>query len=72
MFVVRYNPLGQDECPQEFRDLIGYSFCTSDEVTEEESLPLGYPYPTPQDKEYYARANTLAGDLAKGAPSHEG
>ena len=65
VFIVHYNSVAQDECPEEFRDLMGYSFCTSDEVTEEESLPLGYPYPTPQDKEYYARAKTSARDLAK-------
>jgi hypothetical protein len=65
VFVVRYDPLGQEECPEELRDLIGHSFCTSDDVNEEQWLPLGYPCPTPQDKEYYARANTLAGALAK-------
>jgi len=65
VFVVHYNRVAQDKCPEELRDLIGHSFCTSDEVTEEDSLPLGYPYPTPEDKQYYARANTLAADLAK-------
>jgi hypothetical protein len=65
VFIVRYNPIAASECPQELRNLIGHSFCTSDEVADEESLPLGYPFPTPQDKEYYARVNTLAADLVK-------
>jgi hypothetical protein len=62
VFIVRYSPVAAGECPQELRNLIGHSFCTSDEVTDE-SLPLGYPFRTSQ--EYYTRVNNLADDLVK-------
>lgn len=63
IFVVERNKLEFVERPKELEELTGYIFWTQKEGRAPKIL--GEPKPTIEDKEYYAKLDDLAYDLAK-------
>ena len=62
VFLIEREPVGENECPEEFKELRGYRFW----VRSREGKPpriLGSPRPDPSDREYYMAVDDLCSEL---------
>jgi hypothetical protein len=63
VFVVEKAPIDRIRKPASFQDLVGYPFWAR-RRSEEPAKTLGFPAPSPNEPEYYARLNRLALELS--------
>lgn len=63
LFVVERSPVGRENKPAEFKDLLGYPFWVRDQ-SRGIARTLGDPFPTPAEPEYYQRVNMLSSEMA--------